>query len=340
MHINRSQSQTYQKQPELKQKLTYTKSCPNGQIINPLKSHRSESSNHSSGSVVPKLPPNFRQGSVSRTISISSNGLPSNVELNSDESTTSSSLFHGIILVSIMLSSLIAFICSKIKRPNCDNDTNNMTIDINANDCPMAVVLYFSVTTIISCLISFIIYFLHLIGQCDVSWLAKRKFAIEIIIISTVTLLLIIANSLMVSQTKVLDDYIGILSIVCSSSSIIGYGIRMTKLCSECKYFSKRSSRNSNSNNEIDETALTIMKEALKSKINGDTNKSWEVNDNRGNSSSSNHRSSASAMRVISYVKRKRSVESVIKSLSQQTNVTNDHLNGFDTDIDDDVFIQ
>jgi hypothetical protein len=241
-----------------------------------------------------------------------------------------------------MLSSLVAFICSKIKRPNCDNDTNNMTIDINTNDCPMAVVLYFSVITIISCLISFIIYFLHLIGQCDVSWLAKRKFAIEIIIISTVTLLLIIANSLMVSQTKVLDDYIGILSIVCSSSSIIGYGIRMTKLCSECKYFSKRSavSRNSNSDNQIDETALTIMKETLKSKLNGETSKSWEVNDNRGNSSSSNHRSSASAMRVISYVKRKKSVESAIKSFSQQTNGTNDHLNGFDTDIDDDVFIQ
>lgn len=340
MHINRSQSQIYQKNPDLKQKLTHTKSCPNGQIISPLKSHRSESLNHSSGSVVPKFAPNYRHGSVSRTISISSNVLPSDVEHNSDESTTSSSLFHGIILVSIMLSSLVAFICSKIKRPNCDNDTNNMTVDNNTDDCPMAVVLYFSVITIISCLISFITYFLHLIGQCDVSWLAKRKFAIEIIIISAVTLLLIIANSLMISQTKVLDDYIGILSIVCSFASIIGYGIRMTKLCSECKYFSKRSARNSNSDNEIDGKALTIMKETLKSKLNGDSNKSWEVNHNRGNSSSSNHQSSASAMRVISYVKRKKSVESAIKSLSQQTNGTNDHLNGFDTDIDDDVFIQ
>ena len=220
-----------------------------------------------------------------------------------------------------MLSSLIAFVCSKIRRP-CDH------FDPNAyeHSCQMPVLLFFSVTTIISCLISFVIYFLHLIGQCDVKWIVNKKVTIEMVTISVIVTLLIVSSILMLSKTKVLDYSIGIMSIICSSLSVIGYAIRITKLFSEAKKCAKRGDQ-SLEEPQIDETALTVMKERLKSRLNADSSKSWEL-------SANSTENLGTALRVVSYVKRKKSLDSNPKSVSH----TNDP-NGFDLDIDDDVFI-
>ena len=320
LSIERTQSQTDYKESEFKQKLSKTRSCP-------TKTRRSQSSIRSNSSFVPKLPPNFRNGSTGRpTItSLSSKDL----ELNAIESSTSSSVFHGIILVSIMLSSLIAFVCSKIKRP-CDPSSPHMYDP----DCKMSVVLFFSVITIISCLISFIIYFLHLIGQCDAQWIVKKKITIEIVVISAIVLLLITANTYMVMKTRILDNWVGITSILCSSLSIIGYAIRITKLCNESKGFAKREIIEQNEC-KIDETALTLMKEKLKNKLNCDSNKSWEINGGLRHSTPQN---CGSALRVVSYVKRKKSLDSNPKSISQNNN-NNTNSSADDMDLEDDVFI-
>lgn len=314
LSIERTQSQSYYKEPEFKRKLSQSRSCP-------TRTRRSESSIKSNGSIGPKLPPNFRNGSISGVASLASRDL----EMNEIESSTSTSPFHGIILVSIMLSSLIAFVCLKVQRP-CDG---------LQEDCQMSVALFFSVITIISCLISFIIYFLHLIGQCDAQWIVNKKFTIEIVFISAIVLLLITSTALMVMKTRVCDHWEGIVSLFCSSISIIGYTIRMTKLWNECKSFAKRDINGSNENNsndsKIDETALTVMKEKFKNKLNGDSAKSWELGERVRNST---HNNCGSALRVVSYVKRKKSFDSNPKSFSQNKN-----SNTFDIDLEDDVFI-
>ena len=314
LSIERTQSQTDYKEPELKQKLSKTRSCP-------PRTRRSESSIRSNSSFVPKLPPNFRNGSIAGITSLSSR----DVQLSSMESSTSSSVFHGIILVSIMLSSLIAFVCSKIRRP-CDHSSY-----MSDQNCPLSVVLFYSVITIISCLISFVIYFLHLVGQCDLQWIVRKKVTIEMVIISIIVLLLITANTFMVIRTRIWrsDNWFGITSIMCSSFSIIGYTIRIAILCNECKSFAKREAIDANES-KIDETALSIMKDKLKNKLNADSNKSWELSDGFRHSTAQN---SGTPLRVVSYVKRKKSLDSNPKSVSHN------NCNSYDMDVEDDVFI-
>ena len=87
------------------------------------------------------------------------------------ESSTSNSIFHGIILILIMTTSLASFIGS-LMYDFCEVPFN----------CNHSIHIFFTVTSILSCTFCFLVYFLHLIGQCDyTTWLAKRKVTIEIL---------------------------------------------------------------------------------------------------------------------------------------------------------------
>ncbi|XP_054164857.1 uncharacterized protein LOC128962508 [Oppia nitens] len=330
--LERTQSQSSYREPTIKQKVVQTRSCPSGRT----RSLRSQSSIRSNGSTnIPKLPTSLQH---QYSITERTNCSVKEMEMNAMESLTSSSLFHGFILISIMLSSLLAFVCSKMKRP-CD-PSDDMTFDLTANphNCLMSVLLYYSVITIISCLVSFIIYFLHLIGQCDAQWIVNKRFSIEVLIISLIVIMLFTANILMIMKTKVLKSTVGIFSIICSSLSIIGYTIRITKLVNENKQLSKRCSQNTSQSNDniiINETTLTSMRDKLKNKLNVDSSKTWELGNGVQDLSTLSRQKPGSALRVVSYVKRKQSLDSNTRSISQNNNTS---IN-FDADIEDDVFI-
>ena len=93
------------------------------------------------------------------------------------------------------------------------------------------VVLFYSIINILSCLTSFTIYFLHLIGQCDCS--IKRKLAVEISVIIVVVASLSTSIILLIIRTDVPDYNSGIISVGCSILATVGYVIRMFKLCIE-----------------------------------------------------------------------------------------------------------
>ena len=178
-------------------------------------------SSSSGANLLSKYPPNYRNGTALRSISSSI----TQSEINCDESTTSHSIIHGIILVTIMIASLGAFVFSKLKRP-CDG-----VVKDNTKDCPFSVVLFYSIINILSCLTSFTIYFLHLIGQCDCS--IKKKLAIEISVIIVVVASLSTSITLLIIRTDVPDYNSGIISVGCSILATVGYVIRMFKLCIE-----------------------------------------------------------------------------------------------------------
>lgn len=203
--------------------LEKSESCP----VEPRRSSNSSSirppyfSSSSGANLLPKYPPNYRNGTAFRSISSSI----TQSEINCDESTTSHSIIHGIILVTIMIASLGAFVFSKLKRP-CDGVVKDST-----KDCPFLVVLFYSIINILSCLTSFTIYFLHLIGQCDCS--IKRKLAVEISVIIVVVASLSTSIILLIIRTDVPDYNSGIISVGCSILATVGYVIRMFKLCIE-----------------------------------------------------------------------------------------------------------
>lgn len=123
--------------------------------------------------------------------------LPSASLMKSLESSTSSSILHGIVLICIMISSLISFVLSLISEV-CDDHFN-----VN---CSTNSLLAYSLTSMLSCLFCFIIYFLHLIGQCDyVSWSAKRKIIAEIIGTFFMLLSIIISVTSLLVNTSAID---------------------------------------------------------------------------------------------------------------------------------------
>lgn len=135
----------------------------------------------------PSLPPQLHRttGSTSSTFkapSLKYNGNPNNcarisssgasitgsgiisvtpeIEVQGIESATSSSTFHGVILIGIMISFLAAFICSQLTGP-CDD----VFFEPNELNYCTGVSHYFSIINILSVIYAFVIYFLHLIGQ-------------------------------------------------------------------------------------------------------------------------------------------------------------------------------
>lgn len=106
------------------------------------------------------------------------------------ESTTSSSILHGFNMILIMLSSLGAFICSLVQDA-CDES-------FAAIRCSVLVAAAFPLVNVCSCITFFVMYFLHLVGQCDyLSWSARRKVSMELmgtlcVLLSVVTVTILV----------------------------------------------------------------------------------------------------------------------------------------------------
>nr|XP_027198519.1 uncharacterized protein LOC113792783 [Dermatophagoides pteronyssinus] len=115
------------------------------------------------------------------------------------ETSTSRSIIHGLILVTIMITSLVAFVCSKVRR--CSNFINLYDYE----HCSKYF-LFYSSMTIISCLATFIIYFLHLISQCDILCLSKKKYEFEIMFISIISCLLVLSSICYMTHTNIFAE--------------------------------------------------------------------------------------------------------------------------------------
>lgn len=131
----------------------------------------------------PRLPPLPRLSTSSRNSSDSNPnpnasqspasrfGPPPESLMRGLESSTSNSIFHGMVLILIMTTSLAAFIGS-LMYDFCEVPVN----------CSRSVHVLFTITSILSCTFCFLVYFLHLVGQCDyITWSAKRKVTLEIL---------------------------------------------------------------------------------------------------------------------------------------------------------------
>lgn len=113
------------------------------------------------------------------------------------ESTTSSSILHGIVLICIMVSSLISFALSLLSEV-CDDH-------FNVNCSTNSLYLY-SLASMTSCLFCFVIYFLHLIGHCDYGSLcAKRKIIAEIVATLLILVWICVSVTSMVLHTTGLE---------------------------------------------------------------------------------------------------------------------------------------
>ncbi|XP_075585513.1 uncharacterized protein LOC124492481 [Dermatophagoides farinae] len=115
------------------------------------------------------------------------------------ETSTSRSIVHGLILVTIMITSLVAFVCSKVRR--CSNFVNLYDYEYCSK-----YFLFYSSMTIISCLATFIIYFLHLISQCDFLCLSKKKYEFEIMFISIISCLLVLSSICYMTHTNIFAE--------------------------------------------------------------------------------------------------------------------------------------
>ncbi|KAI1285339.1 hypothetical protein HDE_11936 [Halotydeus destructor] len=120
----------------------------------------------------PKLPP-LPRGSSSGSTSGPSNpntGVRFSItdaEAGHEESATSSSAYHGVILVIIMLSTFIAFLSSKINDPCNETEFKISKLASEGKVCSGLASALFSISNILLCVFCFVTYFLHLIGQCD-----------------------------------------------------------------------------------------------------------------------------------------------------------------------------
>lgn len=163
----------------------------------------------------------INQDSIKEIISRSVSYMNDDLETN-----TSKSLVHGLILVTIMITSLIAFICSKVRR--CSHQ-----VDIyNFEDCSKYF-LFYSIMTIVSCLITFTIYFLHLIAQCDILCLTKRKYGLEIFLITLVASLLAFSTICYMLHTDIFTETFTLTSFIFTSISILLYVVRIVFLFGE-----------------------------------------------------------------------------------------------------------
>lgn len=139
---------------------------------------------------------------------------------------TSKSFVHGFILVAIMILSLISFITSKVRR--CSDYT-----DVNSYENCSKYFMFYSVMTISSCMISFLIYFLHLISQCDILCLSQSKYQTEISIIALVALLQLVSLVLYYLHTDIFMESFTLASVVLACITVALYFCRMIILICE-----------------------------------------------------------------------------------------------------------
>ena len=208
---------------------------------------------HSDSSVSYQVnhPTSFREDSIKEIISRS-------VALMNDEdieTTTSRSFVHGLILIMIMVSSLIAFICSKVRRCSNYSDLSNY------EECSKYFSLY-SWTTICSCIVTFFIYFLHLIGQCDVLCLTRKKYEFEIMAIAIMCSCQSIASVCYVAHTYIFSESFTLTSLILSAIVVTLYLLRIIILAYEMvSQRTKRSKQNSQRVRDIILTRRSISKD-------------------------------------------------------------------------------
>lgn len=184
---------------------------------------------HSDSSVsyqVSSLPPTqfSREESIKEIITRSVAYLNENED--DLETTTSRSLVHGCILVSIIITSLAAFICAKVRRCSSYTDLSNY------EDCTRYFA-YYSCMTVTSSLLTFLIYFLHLISQCDLLCLTERKYEVEILSITGVGSLLLLSSLSYLAHTDIFAESFTLASLLLSSVSVLLYLLRVSILAYE-----------------------------------------------------------------------------------------------------------
>lgn len=179
------------------------------------------------GHSIRSLPSSIERASF---CAVNLNRCSSELEMQAFESATSGSLIHGIILIAIMLSSLAAFVCSKLKDA-CED------YYLAPNyDCSQFFSVFFSIINIFSCLYAFTIYFLHLIGQCDYLTLsARRNVTIEILCTFMVIFILIASDLLFLTQTMAIHIPITIIGSIFTFLAIFFYFVRTFLLIREIK---------------------------------------------------------------------------------------------------------
>lgn len=151
------------------------------------------------------------------------------LELNGVESVTSSSYLHGFILISIILLSIIAFVLSKFQDA-CEE----FYLHLNANTCYTTSQFFFSFMLLFTSLFAFIVYFLHLIGQCDyLNLMAKRKVFTEILVTCLVIFCLLLSSLIVILTTVALFHWISTSSLIIAFIVCILYKIRIYLLFRE-----------------------------------------------------------------------------------------------------------
>lgn len=195
----------------------------------------------------PRLPPLPRLSSSSRNSndSIKNNGNsmgtscvtsrfgpPPESLMRGLESSTSNSIFHGMVLIVVMTTSLVSFIGS-LMYDFCDVPFN----------CSRSIHTFFTITSILSCTFCFLVYFLHLVGQCDyVTWSAKRKVMAEILF--TMVIFILVVSTIVTATHHSLwknppietsKKIITIISIVSLLISAICYIVRILSLTLEVR---------------------------------------------------------------------------------------------------------
>ena len=148
-------------------------------------------------------------------------------ELNGIESVTSSSCLHGFILIAVILLSITAFVLSKF-RDACEDYFYHRA------HCYQTSQWFFSSMLLIISLYAFIVYFLHLIGQCDyLNLMAKRKVFTEILVTCLIIFCLLLSSILLIVTTVAMYNYINTVSVVIALVVCILYKIRIYLLYRE-----------------------------------------------------------------------------------------------------------
>src|SRR5699024_2768062 len=114
---------------------------------------------------------------------------------------------------SIMISSLVAFICGKVHR--CISSYTDLR---TYEDCSRFYTFYWAMT-IISALVAFLIYFLHLIAQCDILCLSRKKYQFEILTIISTCCLLLLSSLCYLAHTDIFADSFTLASLALSAVS-------------------------------------------------------------------------------------------------------------------------
>lgn len=152
------------------------------------------------------------------------------IELNGVESVTSSSYLHGFILIAIILLSITAFVLSKLQDA-CEDFFFNSA---NHSTCYPTSQFLFSSMLLFTSLFAFIVYFLHLVGQCDyLNLMAKRKVFTEILVTCLVIFCLLLSSLTLILTTVAIFNWINTVSLIIAFVVCVLYKVRIYLLFRE-----------------------------------------------------------------------------------------------------------